>query len=126
MAADTKLTLPATRSLMVRIREACANLRMTPIAFIEYAVEQELNRQEIIRVKDEIAIQEIDRHILEDGQSLSVEVGGLADADGHATICQMCLREFRSPVAGVEGPIFCNECLSMARGGDFSKVQIGP
>jgi hypothetical protein len=32
----------------------------------------------------------------------------------------MCLREFDRPLVSVEGPLFCDDCLALAKGGDFS------
>jgi hypothetical protein len=87
-------------------------------------LEQEITRQEIRFIKDEITIQEINRNILSRGQSLQLPLDEENEAlYRHLHTCQMCMREFDRPLVSVEGPLFCNDCMGLARGGDFSVVD---
>ena len=106
-----------------RMDDVCEFLRVTPESFVNYAVEQEITRQEIRQIKDEITIQEITRDILGNGQSLQIPLGEEEEAlYRHLHTCQMCLREFDRPLVNVEGPLFCEQCLALAKGGDFTEV----
>lgn len=126
MAGEMTVRIRLGPHVVERMQEICEYLNLSPAAFAAYAVEQEVNRQELNRIKDEITIQEIGKYILKEGQSLNIDVE--VEGDGgplSLATCQMCLRDFTSPTGGVEGPTFCRECLSLAKGGDFSKVAIG-
>jgi hypothetical protein len=109
-------------SLAQRVGEVCAHLELTPEGFAEYALEQEVARQEIHKIKDEITIQEIDRHILGAGQTLNIPLAEEDAAFPRLATCPMCMHEFERPAAHVDGPLFCEDCLAMARGGDFSSL----
>jgi hypothetical protein len=122
MSRDLAMKIHLRGSLAERVGSVCGQLELTPEGFTEYALEQELTRQEINRIKDEITIQEIDRHILGQGQSLNVPSAEEDAALPRLSTCEMCMREFESPPNRVEGPLLCGDCLAMARGGDFSSL----
>ena len=106
--------------LRERMSDVCDYLNVSPESFTEYAIEQEITRQEIHRIKDEITIQEINRNILNEGQSLQIPLDEEHEAlYRHLHTCQMCLREFDRPLVTVQGPLFCDQCLALAKGGDF-------
>ena len=44
---------------------------------------------------------------------------------GASATCQLCLRPIPYPrgSATVQGPFLCEECLSLANGGDFGPVE---
>jgi predicted transcriptional regulator len=122
MSDEVALRLQIRGTLAQRVEEICDQLQLTPEGFAEYALEQEVTRQEIHRIKDEITFQEINRHILGEGQTLNVPLAEEEEALPRLETCQMCMREFERPVEQVEGPMFCSDCLAMARGGDFSSL----
>jgi hypothetical protein len=122
MSRQLALKIHLRGPLAQRVEEVCAQLELTPEGFVEYALEQELTRQEIYKIKDEITIQEIDRHILGQGQTLNITSAEEDAALPRLATCQMCMHEFERPADLVEGPLFCEDCLAMARGGDFSSL----
>ena len=106
-----------------RMEEVCNLLHLSEDDFVKFAIENEIMRQEIHLVKDEITIQEINKNVLGQGQSLNFSlVEDNVELNRQVSTCQMCLREFGRPLDRVEGPMFCDDCLGLARGGDFSKV----
>jgi len=123
----TSIRVEVEGKLEERINDACNQLNVSPENFARYAIEQEVTRQEIRFIKDEITIQEINRNILGDGQSLQVPLEAENEAlYRHIHTCQMCLREFERPLINIDGPIFCNECMDLARGGDFTALEDSP
>jgi hypothetical protein len=117
----TSIQIELRHELIERAEELCQYLNIDLESLAEYALEQEITRQEIRRIKDEITIQEINRNILGGGQSLNVLLREEHEAlYRHFHTCQMCLREFDRPLVSVEGPLFCDDCLALAKGGDFS------
>lgn len=120
----TAIRIDVEGKLAQRMGEVCEQLNVSPESFAGYAIEQEVTRQEIRFIKEEITIQEINRNILGDGQSLQLPLEEENEALFlHMHTCQMCLREFDRALADVQGPLFCSECMELARGGDFSKVE---
>jgi hypothetical protein len=111
-APFSTIKVKAGHHLMERIEEICRYLEVTPAHFIEYALASELTRQEAHRVKEDIALEEIRRNILGAGQSV-----GLAPEQEYddTTQCQLCLKPIPRK-EGVEGPLLCEECLSLAKG----------
>ena len=122
MSQELAVKIHLRGSLAERVRIVCGQLDLTPEGFAEYALEQEVTRQEICKIKDEITIQEIDRHILGQGQTLNIPLAEEDAALPRLATCQMCMHEFESPQSRVEGPLLCGDCLAMARGGDFSSL----
>lgn len=120
----TSLRVEVDGKLAERMSDVCEQLKISPEVFAGYSIEQEVTRQEIRFIKDEITIQEINRNILGGGQSLQLPL----EAENEALYqqlhtCQMCLREFDRPLVNVEGPLFCNDCMELARGGDFTGID---
>ena len=125
MAAGTPIRFQLNPRLTERVQAVCEYLNLTPEGLAEYALEQEVTRQEVYKIRDEITIQEIGKNILGEGQSLQIQVGDDNDElTRHLTTCQMCLKEFNQPLDPVDGPLFCRNCLDMAKGGDFSKLEV--
>jgi len=122
MSQELAVKIHLRGSLAERVGNICAQLELTPAGFAEYALEQEVTRQEIYKIRDEITIQEIDRHILGKGQTLNIPLAEEDRALPRLATCQMCMHEFESPPGRVEGPLLCEDCLAMARGGDFSSL----
>ena len=112
------------KSVLERLNELAAAFDLSREEFIRTAVDNELKLREVERVREEIALLEIDRNVLAEGQTLSVPA---ALADGPSTpataSCELCLTEIPSPPVGVAGPLFCDECLKLAKGGDFSRLE---
>ena len=107
-----------------RLNSISGYLQISPEGFLEYAIEQEIARQEIHRLKDEITIQEINKNILGDGQSFPIQlVNENKELNRQISTCQMCLVEFDQPLDLVEGPWFCDDCLALAKGGDFNGLE---
>ena len=107
-----------------RLNSISGYLQISPAGFLEYAIEQEIARQEIHRLKDEITIQEINKNILGDGQSFPIQlVNENKELNRQISTCQMCLVEFDQPLDLVEGPWFCDDCLALAKGGDFTGLE---
>ncbi|MCH8881953.1 MAG: hypothetical protein IIA41_00485 [SAR324 cluster bacterium] len=127
MAAGIPIRFKMSPHLAERVRAVCEYLNLTAEGLAEYALEQEVTRQEVYKIRDEITIQEIGKNILGEGQSLHIQVRDENDElNRHLTTCQMCLQEFKHPLDKVDGPLFCRDCLDMAKGGDFSKLDVVP
>lgn len=107
-----------------RLNSISEYLQIPAEGFATYAIEQEINRQEINRLKDEITIQEINNNILGKGQSITIHmVDENKELNRQISTCQMCLAEFDRPLDRVEGPLFCDDCLALAKGGDFTGLE---
>lgn len=112
--------------LLERIDAVAGQLGMEREEMIRYALEREIARQEVHCLKDEITLQEISHNVVAGGQTLPLPLAAENEAlQRELSTCQMCLREFDRPPSRVEGPLFCEECLGLARGGDFSVVEPG-
>ena len=124
MVRGKKLEVIVDANMLARMKSVCDYLQLSPDGLMHYAIQQEITRQEIHMVKDEITMHEIDRNVLGSGQSLPVRIIEENDElTRHIATCQMCLKEFREPNESVEGPLFCADCLEMAHGGDFTGLE---
>ncbi len=111
-------------SLLERMDAAAAELGMSRTIFFVEAVENELKRLEESKVKEEIALLEINQKILAKGQSLNV----ISDAEGHGpdslhAECAMCHAELPPPPREVSGPLFCPDCMEIAKGAAFDGLS---
>ena len=114
------------KSVLARVKELATAFDLSREEFIQTAVDNELKRREVERIREEIALAEIEKKILAKGQTLSVPVPEAAGASTPATAtCELCLAEIPALPVGVAGPFFCDECLRLAKGGDFSKLEEG-
>lgn len=100
------------RPLLERIEEAGAQLDVSPAGFMQFAIENELARQEADRMEERAALEALHAGVLAGGQSLSIHHD--AEPSGLAT-CQLCLREI-AHAARVEGPLLCDRCYALAQG----------
>ena len=124
MDSLVRIKVKLKKSVLARLNELAAAFDLSREEFIRTAVDNELKLREVERVREEIALLEIDRNVLAQGQTLSVPA---AEADGTSTAatasCELCLAEIPAPPVGVAGPLFCDECLKLAKGGDFSRLE---
>ena len=74
MAAGIPIRFKMSPHLAERVRAVCEYLNLTAEGLAEYALEQEVTRQEVYKIRDEITIQEIGKNILGEGQSLHIQV----------------------------------------------------
>ena len=117
-----KFKIPS--SLLERVDAATAELGMSRTIYIVDAVENELTRLEESKVKEEIALLEINQKVLAEGQSLNV----ISDAEGHGpdsvhAECAMCHAELPPPARDVSGPLFCPDCMGIAKGAAFDGLS---
>ena len=116
------IKVKAGRNLMERIQEICKYLEVSPANFIEYAIDNELHSQEVHKVQDDIAIEEIRQNILGSGQVLTFAP---EEEDADYDVCELCMKHFPKGKE-VEGPLLCDQCLSLAKGGDMDTPRPRP
>ncbi len=126
MDAIIPMKIKLTRSVVEGMERLAAKLNMTTGEFIQSAVENEIRRCEVSLVREDIALIEIDQNVLADGQDLSISMDedGPLSSDG-SSHCELCLKECKSPVPPYVGPLFCDDCLAVAKGGDFHSLEDG-
>lgn len=96
--------------MMDRIKKVCKDLEVKPANFIEFAIENELQRHETQAIREDITLEEIRKGILATGQSLEIH------ADGEdQSACELCLTPIETP-RKVQGPLLCDDCLELAKG----------
>ncbi len=110
-------------ALMERIENACGYLEVSPARFLQFAIENELHRQEVNRIKEEIALEEIRQNILGAGQTISFGIE--EDEEAGSAHCQLCLKRVARR-HHVDGPLLCDECYRVAKGGDLETVRAKP
>ena len=112
--------LPA--ELLEELTESAKNLRLPVTLFVERALRKELEQTEIERLREEIALLEIHKNILAQGQTMPQQMlGGDADGEEGEAHCGLCLKLITSePEVG--GPRLCKDCLDLAVGADFSPL----
>ena len=124
MDSLVRIRVKLKKSVLARLKELAAAFDLSREEFIQIAVDNELKRRQIERLREEIALAEIDQKILAKGQALTVPVReGIGAVAATAATCELCLAEIPAPPVGVAGPLFCDECLKLAKGGDFSKLE---
>ena len=111
-APTVTIRIKAGPQLMARIREAGQRLDITPGNFIELAIESELSRQEDDHAHERHTLTHLQRRLLSEGQSVTLE---LQDDDSDDDACQLCLRPVPAR-SQVEGPLLCDSCHALAKG----------
>lgn len=120
MSSTTTVKFKFPSSLLERVDAAAAESGMSRTIFFVDAVENELTRLEESKVKEEIALLEINQKILAEGHSVNV----ISDGEGHGpdsvhAECAMCHAELPPPPREVSGPLFCPDCMGIAKGAAF-------
>ena len=107
----------------MRVDAAVRQAETSRSAFIHDAIENELRRQQVAKVKEEIAMLEINQTILAEGESVPVADDEFSPGDSARVVrCEMCQKILPSPPP-VDGPLFCESCLSIAKGGRFCTAR---
>jgi hypothetical protein len=106
------LRIRLRQALLQRVEALGAELDVSPAGFIEFAIENELGRQEATRMEEQAALEQLQASVLATGQSLSIQHD--AEADELVT-CQLCLRAIPRG-STVDGPLLCDGCYALARG----------
>lgn len=109
--------------VLERLDELAAAADESRAEFLRAAIENEVRRREVDKLREEIAILEINEKILKKGQSVTLDDPGGPEA---ARYCQLCLTELAPQPRPFDGPAFCSDCLALARGGDFSTIEDNP
>ncbi len=118
------LKIRMNRSLVERLDDVSRERGIARDEIVFQAVEKELRRLEIEKVKEEITEIEIGKNILADGQSLNVPLSDDQSTPIRMGVnCDLCMKEMKPPHTQFEGPFFCADCMEMAKGGDFSKLD---
>jgi len=118
MSLTKTIRIKLERPLLERIEDIAESEGESLNSWIVDALRFRLGAWEIDHVRDEIALEEIEREILIKGQTAPIPVDGPADM-GH---CDMCLQEIVLDPLMVDGPHFCTKCLEISKGGDFSEL----
>lgn len=124
MSDSVTIKVPVPSELLERLDEISAKSGVSRAEIIHAALEGELKKREIEVIREEIAILEIDKNILKEGQSVSIDENGeLHAVETHADVCELCQKPLGASYRAFHGPKFCDECLALAKGGDFSGFQ---
>lgn len=117
-----------SKELLRRVDVAAAAAGMVRREVIENAVSRELRRIEIEMVRDEITRLEIGRRVLAAGQTLAAdaELDSAGPSQAEPLRCELCTEEIAAANLKVDGPLFCRECLAIAKGGDFRMFEQDP
>lgn len=113
------IKVKAGEKLMERIKKASKELEVVPANFIEYAIENELQRHETQALREDITFEEIRKNMGE-GQSLEIHMD-----DEDISACELCLTPIETP-RKVHGPLLCNDCMELAKGPNLDAVMPQP
>lgn len=117
-----KLMLP--KSLVDRVEAAARREDVSRAQFFVGAALNELKRLELSAIREDIALLEIDRNILAEGQSVNVVAeGDLYGSDAAHSQCEMCHALLPLPEPNVDGPLFCRSCLGIAKGANLEGLE---
>ena len=114
------IKVKAGEQLMERIKKVCKELEVVPANFIEFAIENELQRHETQALREDITFEEIRQGILDQGQSLEIQMD-----DEEMSACELCLTPIETP-RKVHGPLLCNDCMELAKGPNLDAVMPQP
>ena len=109
------------KNFLDRVASVADNLGLRPAEFIQYALEKELEQAEKDQLKEDVAIEEIQKNVINNAQSLHVTLEDDDDQENQA-MCQLCLKVFYIPSSAVDGPTLCPDCHDLAKGGSYSEV----
>ena len=122
MSASESVTLRLSAELAQRLREAVAETDMTLDDLAEAALAQKVLELEIERIRGVVYEEEIRRALPSLGEEVPLDDEALpALPDVHR--CELCNTAFIKPMSEVEGPIFCDNCIEIARGGNFEPIE---
>lgn len=112
-----KLKLKVPLAFLQRVDAAAAQARASRKDFLRQAIERELERSELAQTREEIMFQEIRKHVLAEGQAVNIPAEGESPDEKPATRhCEMCMKALPPPPFPVQGPLFCEACMGIARG----------
>ncbi len=111
------LNLKVPLALLQRVDAAAAQARVSRKDFLRQAIESELERSELEQTREEIALQEIRKNVLAEGQAVDIPAEE-ESLDGKSAMrhCEMCMKALPPPPFHVQGPLFCEACMGIARG----------
>ncbi len=113
--------------LLAQLDALAADAGLSRADFLRQAIEAEVKRREIEAIREEIAILEINSNILKEGQSVTIgDDGELRTEAAGAETCALCQEPVGTPAQEFDGPRFCEDCLALAKGGDFSQLLREP
>lgn len=105
---------------MDRVDAAISDHADSRAEFFAEAAKNELTRLEESRVREQIAMMEIDKKILAEGQSVNIVVDASAsNPETPYAQCELCHDLLSAPEPGVQGPVFCKRCMGIAKGADM-------
>jgi hypothetical protein len=107
------IKVQAGARLMERIQAVAEYLDVRPANFVEFAIENELSRQESQHALEQAALVQLREEVLASGQAVTIHND---DEPGDHDTCQLCLRTMPRST-GVEGPLLCDDCHRLAKGG---------
>ena len=126
MKALTLVSFNISQALLQRLEEIAQYMNVSIDSLVEFALEREIHRKEVQRVKDEISIEEIRLNILREGETADAAVIDAASLNLDTHNCELCGTSFFKPLQWVDGPVFCESCLRLARGGAFELIEEEP
>ena len=106
------IKVKAGAALAKRIEEIAKKLDVSPSSFVEYAIAQELDRQERILTQENITLGKIRDDILRGGQELALSI----DEAEEGLFCELCLVPVPAEAKKFQGPTLCENCHKVAQG----------
>ena len=124
MSSLVKIRTKIPGGLLERLDDLVENYDVSRADFLRSAIEHEIKRREIEALREEIAILEINATALKEGESLAIdESGEISVVTSENERCELCQTELGPITRKFDGPLFCEECVALAKGGDFSVFQ---
>ncbi len=122
MSTSESVTLRLSSELAQRLREAVAEHDVSLDDLAEAALAQKVLELEIERIRSVVYEEEIRRMLPSLGEEVPLDEDTLPELpDLHR--CELCNTAFSKPLSDVEGPIFCDNCIEIARGGNFDPIE---
>lgn len=89
------------------------------LEFFVDAIRNELVRLSERKIREDIAMIEINESILAEGVSVNI-VADEGSTEARYIECEMCHDSLPAPKPDVKGPFFCERCMGIANGADLS------
>lgn len=122
MSPSESVTLRLSAELARRLREAVAEHDVTLDDLAEAALAQKVLELEIERIRGVVYEEEIRRVLPSLGEEVLLDEEALPDLpDVHR--CELCNAAFTKPMSQVDGPVFCDNCIEIAHGGNFDPIE---
>ena len=119
-----QLNLILPGELVEQVEAALSQFNMSQAEFFVEATKNELIRLDESKIREDIALMEIDKKILSEGQSVNIVVeAGDPVPDAPYSQCELCNELLSSPEAGFAGPLFCERCMEIAKGAKFDGLS---